>query len=210
VVNKQEQRSVETKKDILLAAEKLFSKKGFNAVTIREIAKEAGCSHTTIYIYFKDKMELLHQLSMPLLEELKKQMEGISFQNSSSSEDRLKRISREFIQFCLENRNMSTILFVTKATRVDEEVPELKINKLRIELFGLLKQSLQDCLQIQHDVLLLTFTRIYFFTLQGIVSTYTQSNEPLEQLMQRLKSTFDDAIEVLLLGFRQKLTTNSK
>ncbi|VEF46387.1 TetR family transcriptional regulator [Bacillus freudenreichii] len=210
MVSKQELRSEQTKKDILLAAEKLFSKKGFDTVTIREIAKEAGCSHTTIYLYFKDKMALLHQLSMPPLQELKKQIEDVLLRDALSAEDRIKKISREFIQFCLQNRNMYTLLFVTEATRVDEEEPELEINKLRIELFGFLKKALQECLRIQDDDLLLAYTRIYFFTLHGIIGTYSQSKEPLDELMKRLESTVDDAVEVLLLGFKQKLKTGVK
>ena len=65
--SKKELRSEETKRMILKAAGKLFSEKGYDAVTMREIAKEAGCSHTTIYLYFNDKETLLHQLSMPTL-----------------------------------------------------------------------------------------------------------------------------------------------
>ncbi len=38
----QARRSDETKKTILIAAEKLFSRKGYDAVTMREIAKEAA------------------------------------------------------------------------------------------------------------------------------------------------------------------------
>lgn len=210
MVSKQESRSEQTKKDILLAAEKLFSKKGFDTVTIREIAKEAGCSHTTIYLYFKDKMALLHQLSMPPLQELKKQIEDVLFRDALTAEDSIRKISREFIQFCLQNRNMYTLLFVTEATRVDEEEPDLEINKLRIELFGFLKKALQECLRIHDDDLLLAYTRIYFFTLHGIIGTYSQSKEPLDELMKRLESTFDDAVDVLLLGFKQKLKTGVK
>ena len=76
--SKQEQRSEETKKQILQSAGKLFAKKGYDAVTIREIAKDAGCSHTTIYLYFKDKEALLHQLSMPSLQKLHQQLQQIS------------------------------------------------------------------------------------------------------------------------------------
>lgn len=63
--SKQEQRSEETKRSILAAAGLLFASRGYDSVTMREIAKEAGCSHTTIYIYFKDKEALLQQLSLP-------------------------------------------------------------------------------------------------------------------------------------------------
>lgn len=204
--NKQAHRSDETKKAILSAAEKLFSDRGFDTVTMREIAKEAGCSHTTIYLYFKDKEALLHRLSMPPLLKLKQRMEDILIQDVLSPEDKLRAVSQAFIRFCLLNRNMYTIFFVTKATRVDNEEPELAINKLRMELFKRLRDALQGCLHIQqNDDRLLTYSRIFFFTLHGIVGTYVSSEETSEVLLERLDATFDDTIEVLLLGFKQKM-----
>lgn len=76
---------------------------------------------------------------------------------------------------------------MTKATRVNDEELDLAINKLRIELFNLLKNALQDCLCLQSDdERLLTYSRIYFFTLHGIVGTYVSSEEPAEALLDRL------------------------
>ncbi len=204
MLRKQELRSAETRRDILSAAGTLFAKRGFDAVTMREIAGKAGCSHTTIYIHFKDKEALLHALSMPSLQELKQRMESILLHHDLSPEERLKGISREFIRFCLQNRTMYTIFFGAKSVRVDEERPALEINQLRNGLFRLLQQALQDCLDGHRDDLLLTSARIFFFTIHGIVGTYTYSDETPEALMARLSPTFDEAVDVLLLGFRQQ------
>ncbi|MGZ4164968.1 MAG: TetR/AcrR family transcriptional regulator, partial [Tumebacillaceae bacterium] len=51
--SKKELKSEETKRAIVSAAGQLFADRGYEAVTMREIAKAAGCSHTTIYIYYK-------------------------------------------------------------------------------------------------------------------------------------------------------------
>ncbi|OAB43771.1 TetR/AcrR family transcriptional regulator [Paenibacillus glacialis] len=206
MLTKQELRSQATKKEILTAAAQLFSTKGFDSVTMREIAKVAGCSHTTIYIYFKDKEALLHQLSMPPLEAIQTQMERISLQVDLSPEEKLKEISLEFIQFCLLHRNIYATFIGEKASRVDIEVSDNEINTMRISLFKLLEQSLQHCLVIEgNDELLLMYTRIYFYTLHGIVSLYTRSEEPLESMMERLLPTFEESIEVLLIGFKERL-----
>jgi AcrR family transcriptional regulator len=205
MVTKQEQRSEETKNSILTAAGKLFASRGYDTVTMREIAKEAGCSHTTIYIYFKDKEALLHQLSMPPLQILMHQMD-ILLKQSVSSDEKLKGVSLGFIAFCLTNRSMYTLFFNVKSVRVDEEVPELEINKVRNELFGRLTGIIQACLQLNpKDERLLMFTRIYFFTLHGIVATYKHSEEQTEQLMGRLTQTFQEAFEVLLSGIKHQL-----
>ncbi|MBS4201082.1 TetR/AcrR family transcriptional regulator [Bacillus sp. FJAT-49732] len=204
--SRQEQRSEETKEQILKAAGTLFAKKGFDSVSIREIAKDAGCSHTTIYLYFKDKEALLHQLSMPSLERLYKQLLQISLMDTLTPEARLKGISREYIQFCLENRNMFDVFFNAKSTRVDELEPELEINKLRLEIFALMKQVLQDCLSMPDDELLLNFSRTFYYQLNGILSTYSYLHESIPVLMKRLEPTFDLSVEILILGFKEKIS----
>ncbi|MBZ0272833.1 TetR/AcrR family transcriptional regulator [bacterium] len=47
---------------ILRAAVKIFAKNGFHNAKISEIAKEAGVADGTIYLYFKNKDDLLIQL----------------------------------------------------------------------------------------------------------------------------------------------------
>ncbi|WP_419960671.1 TetR/AcrR family transcriptional regulator [Psychrobacillus sp. BM2] len=202
--SKQEQRSEETKKLILESAANLFAQKGYDAVTIREIAKDAGCSHTAIYLYFKDKVTLLHQLSLPPLHQLHQKLQAIAKVDSLSSERKLKEISLEYISFCLKNRNMYDIFFNAKSSRVDEK-PELEVNQLRLEIFELLKSIIRENLSISNDEQLLAFSRIFYYQLNGVLSTYSYQHEPLDILMERLKPTFNLAIEILLLGSQEKL-----
>jgi AcrR family transcriptional regulator len=203
--NKQAERSEETKKQIVESAGRLFSQKGYDSVTIRAIAKDAGCSHTTLYLYFKDKEELLHQLSMPSLQELHQQLQSLASVSTQSSDEKLKQISLEYIQFCLQNQNMYNIFFNAKSTRVDERQPEFEINKLRIEIFEIMKKIIQECLFISNDNQLLTFSRIYYYSLNGILSTYSYQHEPLSILMERLTPTFSLTIDILLTGFKEQL-----
>ena len=48
--------------DILLAAKKVFSKKGFASTTIADVAKAAHLSYGSIYWYFDSKEALFHEL----------------------------------------------------------------------------------------------------------------------------------------------------
>lgn len=205
ILMKKEQRSEETKRMILKAAGNLFSAKGYDAVTMREIAKEANCSHTTIYLYFKDKDTLLHQLAMPTLLGLYEQMKNILLTHSFTAEKKLKEISREYILFGLRNQNMYSLLINAKSSRVDEVEQELEINQLRVRILEVLKQVIQECLSIPNNDQLLAFTRIFFFEINGILNTYSYLHETIEELMERLTPTFDLALEILLLGCKQKL-----
>jgi AcrR family transcriptional regulator len=195
-------RSEETKRSIIAAAVKLFGDRGYETVTIREIAKEAGCSHTTIYIYFQDKEALLHALSMQPLQQLKTTLDSVAADTTLSPAEKLRRLNGHFIAFCMENRSMYTIFFEAKSARVDEPEPDLEINRLRNQMFGIIVQLLQSYFDIPEGERLLGFSRIYFYMLRGIVSTYTLSEESVDSIMNRLSSTFDDAFDALLLGFR--------
>ena len=68
-----------------------------------------------------------------------------------NAEDKLKGISREYILFGLKNQNMYSIFINAKSSRVDEEEPELEINKLRVEIFEVLVQVIQECLSIPEE-----------------------------------------------------------
>ncbi len=59
-------QAIQTRKKILNCALDLFEKKGFDNVTIQEIAKAAGTSVGSIYRYFKNKEEMAAQNAEPL------------------------------------------------------------------------------------------------------------------------------------------------
>ncbi|GAB2673259.1 TetR/AcrR family transcriptional regulator [Paenibacillus thermoaerophilus] len=202
-----ETRAEETKKAILDAAGRLFGEKGYESVTMRQIARGAGCSHTTIYLYFKDKADLLHQLAAPPLEELRAEMEAAMAAGTGVRPgERLRKLSRLFIEFCLRHRGMYPIFFGAGAGRVDIAEPELEINRLRNGLFNLMKQALGEELGLSDGDRLLACSRIFFYLIHGIAATYNQSSESSGELMERLSSTFDTAVDAMLAGLKAQLS----
>lgn len=194
-------RSERTRRNIIAAAGELFAERGYDAVTMREIAKRAGCSHTTIYLYFTDKEALLHHISMPPLQELKQQLHRI-LRQQQPPQDQLSDLCLTWIRFCLTHRNMYEVFFSANAIRVDEADPRPELNRVRNEMFGMLKQALQSCLPAGTDEeRLLAYARITFYMAHGIVGTYRYSRESLDELMERLMPTFRDAFRALLIGF---------
>ncbi len=57
-----QQRGIETKKQIIKAAFKLFAEKGIHGTNSKEIAKKAGVSIGSFYSYFKNKKNLLLEM----------------------------------------------------------------------------------------------------------------------------------------------------
>lgn len=206
---KRPSRSEVMKSNIIQSAGELFAKHGFEAVTMREIAKKSGCSHTTIYIYFKDKETLLYELAAPSLQELQRQLVVILQDKSHLPKSKFKEICSEFIRFCLSNRNLYPILFMVQSSRVDEE-PDLEINRLRIDLFHLLNQAVREALDLpEDDSLSLKYTRMFFYLLHGMIGTYMNSEETTKMLLDRLETTFIEAIDVFLQGIKIKLGEGS-
>lgn len=204
MAGRQKIRSEETKQAILAAARELFTARGFDSVTMREIARAANCSHTAIYIYFKDKEALLHQLAMGPLQALREQLQAIVQDETVSSDDRLRQLSRAFLAFGFQHRNLYSVLFMAKGSRVDEEAPLLAIQQLRNNLFALMGQAVRACLDPKlGQERTLAYARIHFFMLHGILSSYQGNEEPLDMLMNRVGPTFELAVEVLLAGFKQ-------
>lgn len=52
----------DTKSKIILAALELFSEQGIKKTTIEEIARHAGLTRVTVYRYFADKQQLVHEV----------------------------------------------------------------------------------------------------------------------------------------------------
>ncbi len=56
------EKSRKTRRIILSVAKKAFDEYGYRKVTMEKIAKDAGCSRATIYLYYKRKKDILHAL----------------------------------------------------------------------------------------------------------------------------------------------------
>ena len=66
------------RQQIIVAAKRVFSEKGFNRATMEDIATEAELSPGTLYLYFKNKDELYASLSLRILQYLLIRMEDSS------------------------------------------------------------------------------------------------------------------------------------
>ncbi len=56
------EKSRKTRRIILNTAKKAFDEYGYRKVTMEQIAKDAGCSRATVYLYYKRKKDILHAL----------------------------------------------------------------------------------------------------------------------------------------------------
>lgn len=92
----QSDRSAETSGKILRAAQKLFALRGFDGVTMRAIASEAGVNLASIVYYFENKeglyLAVFRQYAEPLMEERMKMLKEADLHPS------LRAYARAFIE----------------------------------------------------------------------------------------------------------------
>ena len=61
---------MDTKNQILTVALNLFSEKGFDGISVRDIAKEVGVRESALYKHFKNKQEILDKIAEKMSEEV--------------------------------------------------------------------------------------------------------------------------------------------
>ncbi len=108
---------------ILEAAEELYVTEGFDHVSMRRIAEKIEYSPTTIYLYFKDKAELLSAIlegyNARLYEKL---LQVMDMDHPVSS---LKKGMRVYIDFGLDNPGFYRLAFLhTQGFRTEDYLAE--------------------------------------------------------------------------------------
>ena len=101
----------ELRQEILDAARELFAKEGYENVSMRKIAEKIDYSPTTIYLYFKDKDELLDSICEETFAKLVKEFEEIEGGTSDPIEQ-LERAGRAYIDFGLSHPNHYKVTFM--------------------------------------------------------------------------------------------------
>ena len=85
------------------AAIRVISRKGMASATMQEIAEEAGVAKGTIYLYFRDREELVEKTFETSIGELHKRLD-VAFETDGTFQERLRAIITAQLAFFNENR----------------------------------------------------------------------------------------------------------
>jgi len=115
-MNPKEQRhrhsKEEFRREILDAARKLFSREGYEQFSMRKLAQRIGYSPTTIYLYFRDKDELLFSICEELFAGMVRELEELK-QREEDPRLLLRMILLHYIEFGLANPEHYKVVFFT-------------------------------------------------------------------------------------------------
>jgi AcrR family transcriptional regulator len=146
VKERKERDRQEMRETILKSAHQLFVDKGFEDVSIRNIAEAVEYSPATIYLYFKDKDEIFYAIHQ----------EAFKFFNDYVADllkikdafKRLIKMGERYIQFSKEYPKYYTIMFLTESPMHNYDDSEKWQEGCKTHEF--LEATIAQCIQEGH------------------------------------------------------------
>ena len=191
---KKEPQSVH-RKNISRAAEQLFMEKGIENTSMNDIAKEAGYSKATLYVYFKNKEELIGFLVLESMQKLHDYI-SLALKESNDTKERYEKICYGLVKYQEEfpfyfNIVLETINIDFEATQFLPEEKETfsigeKINDLLIDF---LKAGMEQG-EIRSDIEVLPTIFSFWGMLSGLIQIATNKESYIGQRMERTKMEF--------------------
>ncbi|HMK48662.1 MAG TPA: TetR/AcrR family transcriptional regulator [Thermodesulfovibrionales bacterium] len=114
VVEKRAKRKEEFRKEILDSAREIFINDGYDRFSMRKLAEKIDYSPTTIYIYFKNKDDLLFAICEEFFADFFAELNRIR----SVSQDPIETLRQAYlylVEFGLKNPNQYKVIFFTKS-----------------------------------------------------------------------------------------------
>ncbi|TDW96114.1 TetR/AcrR family transcriptional regulator [Dinghuibacter silviterrae] len=142
ITERKEREKQEMRQRIIDAAMHMFLEDGYNKTSIRNIAEAIEYSPATIYLYYKDKDELLYEVQRQAFDKL-----FDAFQREATDPDpwtRLTQICKSYVRFGLANEELYDLMFIIRSPmNVDEKIHETNGK----DCFGYVTDCLVECIK---------------------------------------------------------------
>lgn len=156
---------------ILNAAGAVFARHGFFKSTISQIAAEAGVADGTIYLYFKNKDDILYQFISVRTDGVFEKMRG-AVEGDADAETKMKQLIRCHLTEFQNDRNMAVIFQSEVRYRRDIE-PQMKdISKMYLDLLTEIIEQGQIEGTIRQDLFIGLVKRFVLGAVEGVINTW--------------------------------------
>lgn len=137
-------RKAELRQAILDAATTLFLEQGYERFSLRQVAEAIGYSPTTIYLYFKDKDELLFTVAMDGFRRFGEELQ-LAYDGAEGPLQRLAAIGEAYVDFGLQNPVHYRLMFMQRGEFLQREPPEGY--ESFIDSFAILTRTVEECIE---------------------------------------------------------------
>ncbi|MEL6349643.1 MAG: TetR/AcrR family transcriptional regulator [Myxococcota bacterium] len=151
------------------AAMSLIAESGYNAVTMRKLAAELGCSHTTPYRYFADKDEIFMAVRAMGLDRFSAFHER-RLARVRGAEAKLMELGRGYVLFARQQHQAFRIIFeLDQPAPVEYEPLQLANQRAWSVLLGTVKEA------VENDVIAgdpVTLAHLFWSAMHGLASLH--------------------------------------
>ena len=144
-----DEQVADMKAHISSCALRLYQSEGFEAVSMRKLAAEAGCTVMTLYRYFDRKIDILRHLWDDIFAELFDHLETIA-KKEKRAEARLKAVCLAYVVYWLKHREHYFLVFMS--SDVSQSDVSIFVDEGRsVERFALIYSCLEDAVKYDID-----------------------------------------------------------
>jgi AcrR family transcriptional regulator len=163
-------------------AENAFATRGAQGVTMRELAKELGCSAMTPYRYFRDKDEILAMVRAAAFNRFAARLEAVAKETSATDRS---AISDAYVAFALDEPHAYRLMF--DLNQQEGAYPELTAASQRAwHMLGAHFEQLVAAGILEGDPQLIGYA--YWASLHGFTMLALANQLPLPQAQQTAAS----------------------
>ncbi len=188
-------KSPEKRRNITQAAITVFSRVGYHKARIKDIAKISGVAEGTIYIYFKNKEDLLISIFK------EKTRETIEFfksevQKEATPLDKLKRLISLHLETFEKEKDLARLyqLELRQSVRLTKEYFKVE-HKEYLDLMGEIIKEGKEQGVFRKDINESIVKRVIFGAVDEVITTWVVSSKEYD-----LTSVYEPLTDVLLKG----------
>lgn len=154
ITEKRAKHKEQFRREILDSAREVFINDGYDGFSMRKLAEKIDYSPTTIYIYFKNKDDLLFAISEEFFANFFAELNHIR----SVSQDPVETLRQAFhylIDFGLKNPNQYKVIFFAKGDVYGTQEEFEKKDSMARNTYLVFKEMIRDCIKtgrfLEHD-----------------------------------------------------------
>ena len=191
IIQRKEREKEEMRRLILDAALRLFRERGYDGVSIRNIAEAIEYSPGTIYLYYKDKSEIFFALQYEAAAVKRDHLLPVA--GIADPWERLVEFGRRYVDFGMKHPDLYDLLFITRAPM--EYIENQECWKLGMATHAFFQETVQAC--VDQRYFKSTDTETIAYTLwchaHGLVSLFVRERMrmyPEEQRQELAEKSF--------------------
>lgn len=207
IQERKEREKERRRQQIMVAAKRIFTDKGFGRATMEDIANEAELSPGTLYLYFRSKDELCVSLSLRVLQYLLIRMEHLNNDAQVESIDKILQLKKALLDvYEFDPLILTNLFYLQSNDTVNSLSPELKsdikhlsdeaLNKISSIFISAIESG--ACIDCPPAVLAKTIWSMFY----GIVLWEKGSSGKIPEV-DLLEPLIDSAFKVFERGIRK-------